>query len=76
MNDPALGGGFALEADVFEEASVPERIEVALDGSLIVNVARVREDVGENHVFRNTTISVNVDSSNDIGLHLRANRRN
>ena len=40
MNQPSLGGLLAFEADIFEISRVPQRIEVALDGRLIVNIAR------------------------------------
>ena len=41
---PALGSLFAAEADVFEIAGVPQRVEIALQGGGVVNIAGMGEN--------------------------------
>src|SRR3954470_7460546 len=55
MQDPALGRGLALEANILEIAGIPQRVEIALDGRLIVYISRTREDVGTDGFCRNAT---------------------
>jgi hypothetical protein len=68
MQDPALGGSLALEADVLEIASVPQRVEVALNSGLIVDVTRMGEDMGANRLRRNTAVAVDFDGTDQILL--------
>ena len=68
MNAPAFGCLLALDTNVFEVAGVPQGIEVALQGGLIVNVAFLGEDSGFYGVYRNATVPLYDDSGNDVFL--------
>jgi hypothetical protein len=71
MQDPAFGCGLALEANVFEIAGIPQRIEVSLYCSLVVDIPRTREDVCADGFCGNATVSVDLNSAHDIRLLLR-----
>lgn len=68
VDHPTFGGGLALETDVLEKTCIPQGIEVTLDGSLIVNVARVSEDMGKNDVFWDAAVPMDFDCSNYVLL--------
>jgi hypothetical protein len=71
MQNPSLGRGLTLEANVLEIARVPKGVEVALDRSLVVNVTLAAEDVGADGLSRNAAIPLNLDSDNNVRLLLR-----
>jgi hypothetical protein len=71
VDDPALGGRLPLDAQVVEIAGVPQRIEVAFQGRLIVNVAGAGEHAGLDSVRRDSAVPVNLDRSNHVVLLCR-----
>jgi hypothetical protein len=77
LNDepPAFGRLFAQKLDVLEISRVPQRIEVAFQRSLIVNIAGLGEDAGEDSVFGDAAISDHIDFGNDVALRPRFGAR-
>jgi len=74
MQDPAFGGGFALKANVFEVAGIPQRVEIALDRRLVIDIPRAREDVGTDGFCGNATVPVDLNGAHDVGLLLSKQR--
>src|SRR6266404_108643 len=70
VQNPAFGSGFTLNANVLEVVCIPERVEVALDSSRVVDVSGTSEDVGANCLGGNAAVAVDLDSADDIGLLL------
>ncbi len=61
MDDPALGGGLALNSQIVKIASVPERVKVAFQGGLVVNVTGLGEHAGADGLSRNSAIALDLD---------------
>jgi hypothetical protein len=68
MDVPALGYLFALEADIVEIAGIPQRVEVAFQGSLVVNVACLGKETGADGLGRDAAVTVNDDVVNEVAL--------
>jgi len=68
VKDPTLGILFPLKANVFKIASVPERVEVTLDGRRVIHVADFGEDAGFDRVGRYTAIAVGLNADNELLL--------
>ena len=68
VQDPSLWSLFAFKANVFEISGIPKRVEVALDGSRIVNVSGVGEDSGPDGFGGDTAIATDVNSSDYVLL--------
>ncbi len=68
MQDPAFGRSFAFEADVFEKSRIPQGIKVPFNGSLIVDIPRLSENVGTHDIRRHRAISMNLKFSDHVGL--------
>ena len=74
MQDPAFGSGLTLEANVFEESRVPQRIKIALDCGGIVNVANAGENVDANNIAGDAAVPMGHDFNDDIRLLLTHQR--
>ena len=61
FENDALLRVLALDAQVFEIARVPERVEVALDRDRIVGVARMGEHAGENGFLGDAPVADDAD---------------
>ncbi len=61
VEDDALFGVFALDAEIIEVAGVPKGVKVALDGDRIVDVAHVGEEAGQDGLFGNAPIADDTD---------------
>jgi hypothetical protein len=57
FEDDALLRVFALDAQVFEVARVPERVEVALDGDGIVGVAGMGKQARQDGLLGNAPVA-------------------
>ena len=68
VEDPALGALFALKADVFEVAGVPEGVEVALEGGGVIDVADFGEDAGFYGFGGDAAAAVNLDADDEVLL--------
>src|SRR5581483_1104767 len=68
VNDPALGGLFTLHADIFEVICVPKGVEVAEQGSLVVDIAGFGEDARFDGLSRDAAVSMHPDVGNNIFL--------
>ena len=62
VEDPALGALLALKADVLKVAGVPESVEVAFEGGLVVDVAGLAEDAGLDRVGGDAAVAVDDDA--------------
>jgi len=68
VEDDTLLGVFALQAEIFEIAGVPQRIEVALDGNGIVVVADVGKQARQDGFFGDAAVADDADLVNGLGL--------
>ena len=68
VQDFALGGVLFFDADIFEIAGVPQRVEIALDGGWIVVVADVRVEAGEDGFLGDAAVADDPDFGDDIGV--------
>ena len=68
MDAPAFGCLLALKPDVLEIVGIPQRIEVAFQGSCVVNVAGTGENPGANGLGGNTPVAVNHNLRNKVLL--------
>ena len=57
IQDDALFGVFALDAEIVEVAGIPERIEVALDRDRVVGVAGVGKEPRQHGLFGNAPVA-------------------
>ena len=74
VQDDALGGVFALEAQVVEVAGVPQRGEVAVDRERINRIPRLEEHARLDRVARNAAVAVTLDAGEQRRLLLRRAR--
>ena len=63
-----------LDAEVFEVAGVPERVEVALDGERIVGVADAAEQAGKDGFLGDAPVADDADLGDDLLLRPRRDR--
>src|SRR5256885_3781340 len=70
MKDPAFGGSLALKANVLEIPGVPQRVEVALDCRLIINIARAAENMGTHTLGGDAAGSVDLNPADNVRLLL------
>ena len=70
MKDPAFGGSLALKANVLEIPGVPQRVEVALDCRLVINIARAAENMGTHTLGGDAAVSVYLNPADNVGLLL------
>jgi hypothetical protein len=68
MNAPAFGRLFFLEPDVLEIPGIPQRVEVPIEGSFVVDVTGPGEDSAADGVRRNSPVAVDHDLGNDFLL--------
>ena len=68
MKDPAFRSGLAFEANVFKISGVPQRIEVALDRSLVVHITWMGKNMRFDHVRGNASIAVDLNFGDQILL--------
>ena len=71
----ALGGVLFFDADVFEVAGVPERVEVALDGTGVVVIADVGVEAGEDRLLGDAAVADDANLRDDVAA-LREHGRN
>ncbi len=64
----ALGGVFLFNADVFEVAGVPERVEVTLHGCGVVIVPDVRIEAGEDRFLGDAAVADDPDLRDDVAV--------
>ncbi len=64
----AGGGVDALDADVFEVAGVPERVEVALDDGRVVQIAGAREEPGDDGFLGDAAVADDVRGAECLGV--------
>src|SRR5438270_8256964 len=58
VQDPALRGRLTLKPDVLKKTGVPQGVEIALNGGLVVDVPWLTEDVGADNIGRHGAVSV------------------
>ena len=68
VEDPTLGGLVALEANVFEIAGVPQRVEIALQGGGVIDVADAGKNARLYGFDRNAAVAVDADADDQISL--------
>ena len=70
VQDPALAFGvlLALEAYVLKVVRVPEGVEVALDGGVVIHVADLGEDASPDRIGGNAAVAVDNDANHQILL--------
>ncbi len=68
VQDLALGGVLFFDADVFEVAGVPERVEVALDGGWVVVVADVGVEAGEDRFLGDAAVADDANFRDDVAV--------
>ena len=66
MDDPAFGSLLALKANVLKVSGIPERVEIALEGRLVIDIAGVSKDSGANGIGGNTAIAVNLNADDEV----------
>jgi hypothetical protein len=71
VENPSLGGLLSFKTNIFEVAGIPQRVEVTLDRSLIVDISGVGEDSCFDRFSRNAAITVNSYVGNYILLSHR-----
>src|SRR5579863_2619586 len=65
---PALRGLFTRELDVFEVAGVPQRVEIALHGGRVVNIARFGKNTSPDGLRRDAPVTGDVDLGDNVVL--------
>ena len=66
VQNDALLGVLALDAQIVEVAGVPERVEIALDGDGVVGVALVGKHAGEDGLFGDAPVANDANLRNGI----------
>src|ERR1700691_1900749 len=68
LDDRAFRSVLALKAEILKIPGVPQRVEVALQSSFVVNVPRTSEDAGADSFSGNTPVTVDLDPSHQFLL--------
>ena len=68
VKDPTFGALFALKADVFKIAGIPQGVEVAFNGGVVIDIADFGEDSSFDGVGRNAAVAVNHDADDEVLL--------
>src|SRR6185437_8267306 len=68
VDDPAFLAGLALEAQIIEVTGIPQGVEIAFQGGLVINVARPGKYVRPDSLAGNAAIAVNFNIFDDVLL--------
>jgi hypothetical protein len=68
VDAPTLRRLLALEPDVLEVTGIPQRVEVAIQGSLVIDIAGAGENSPSNRLRRNPPVSMDYDLRDDFLL--------
>ena len=75
VDDPALGGGLALNAQIVKISGVPQRVEVPFQGCLVVNIPGPGEHAGFDGLRRDAPVAADGNLDDHVVLLCRAGAR-